>query len=547
MTTTATILRRAAIYERVSSEDQRERETIKTQQAELAQTLTEANGFGRLARYDDDGVSGKIPMALRPSGARLLADAARGLFEEVWVWRLDRLGRDDVDPLVVRRDLERLGVKVFSATEDISDPFIYHIYVAMAAQERRNFLARSSAGMNRAAQEGRYTGGIVPLGYRVEGHKQTARLVPSDNLMWSDWTEAALIQKIYHWMAMEGRTCPKVSRYLDSLGVPTAYARDNRQVRRGQRKERTQGCWRPGRIRSIITNPVYKGDLQYGRRSTKPGGREVISALVPPLVSPEVWEAAQQTLAQNRIISKNTERIYLLRSVIRCGGCGKTYVSCWGRGFVWYRCNGRLIDRSPIDQRCKAKSVRGPDLEELVWADVERFLRDPGDILEELSKEREMDSSAAVAEAERVSLGNALAGLHQRRKNAIDLNIRETISQEELDEHLKEITREQQGVAERLGELEGDLLQTEEPLGLDLLQELKTRLEAGLTDAQRQEVVQHLVKRITIHTQGERLRVLIEYRFPAVVNDHTGRGSVLRPALSRLDMLEADDPAMETT
>lgn len=69
-----------------------------------------------------------------------------------------------------------------------------------------------------------------------------------------------------------------------------------------------------------MTNTVYKGELKYGRRSTKPGGREVISASVPSLVSAEMWEVAQQTLAQNRIISENTERIYLLRSVIRWGG-----------------------------------------------------------------------------------------------------------------------------------------------------------------------------------------------------------------------------------
>ena len=114
-------------------------------------------------------------MALRPAGKRLLADAGRGLFDEVWVWKIDRLGRDDVDPLVVWRDLELLGIKVHSVTEGNSDPFMYHIHVAVAAQERRNFMARSATGMNRAAREGRYTGGIVPLGYLVEGRKQHAR------------------------------------------------------------------------------------------------------------------------------------------------------------------------------------------------------------------------------------------------------------------------------------------------------------------------------------------------------------------------------------
>ena len=131
---TTTTLRRVVTYERVSSEDQRERATIKTQQDELAVGLSKEPNVRLGTRYIDDGVSGTIPMALRPAGKRLLADAGRGLFDEVWVWKIDRLGRDDVDPLVVWRDLELLGIKVHSVTEGSSDPFMYHIHVAVAAQ-----------------------------------------------------------------------------------------------------------------------------------------------------------------------------------------------------------------------------------------------------------------------------------------------------------------------------------------------------------------------------------------------------------------------------
>jgi len=81
---------------------------------------------------------------------------------------------------------------------------------------------------------------------------------------------------------------------------------------------------------------------------------------------------------------------------------GRTYIGNWGRGFVWYRCNGKLNDRGPIDGRCPAQAIKGPDIESMVWDDIERFLRNPGDILDELTREREMDSGAAIAEAERL-------------------------------------------------------------------------------------------------------------------------------------------------
>ena len=535
---TTTTLRRVVTYERVSSEDQRERATIKTQQDELAVDLSKEPNVRLGTRYIDDGVSGTIPMALRPAGKRLLADAGRGLFDEVWVWKIDRLGRDDVDPLVVWRDLELLGIKVHSVTEGNSDPFMYHIHVAVAAQERRNFMARSATGMNRAAREGRYTGGIVPLGYLVEGRNQHARLVPSDKLIWGDWTEAELVRKIYHWLAIEGWSCPRIAEHLNILGVPTAYTNDDRLVRRGQRKERTQGLWRAGRIRNLVKNPVYRGELQYGRRSARPDGREVISASVPALVSEETWHAAQETLTRNRIMSKNTPRVYLLRSVCRCGGCRRFYVGSWGRGFPWYRCNGQLTDKGPKGERCPAKALKGPDIETVVWEDIERFLRDPGDILEELSREKEMDAGAAIAEAENLTLESAMVDLARRRKKAIDLNTRDRISDAELDELLAEIGREQEGVEKRLGELQDTLGEPEEPLDPDILEELQRRLDAGLDDALRQEVVRMLVKQITVHTEvepeGKKAKVLIEYRFPAVVNTSTGiRGELNYNTVSR--------------
>ena len=127
-----------------------------------------------------------------------------------------------------------------------------------------------AAGTSRAAREGRYCGGIVSLGYVVEGQKQHARLVPSDKIIGPDWTEADLVKKIYQWLAIEGWSCPRIADHLNGLQVPTAYTKDNRKVKkRGQRQQRTQGVWRAGRIRNLVANPVYMGQLQYGRRSTK--------------------------------------------------------------------------------------------------------------------------------------------------------------------------------------------------------------------------------------------------------------------------------------
>lgn len=78
MMTNTTATRRVATYERVSSEDQRDRETIKTQTDELARQLRQQPDVQLIERYSDDGISGTIPLAERPTGGRLMRDAAAG-------------------------------------------------------------------------------------------------------------------------------------------------------------------------------------------------------------------------------------------------------------------------------------------------------------------------------------------------------------------------------------------------------------------------------------------------------------------------------------
>ena len=83
---------RVALLLRVSSEEQREKETIELQEEFLEQYC----GLYELEVaeiYKDDGVSGTIPLHERPEGRRLLQDAAEGKFDAVLVYKLDRLGR----------------------------------------------------------------------------------------------------------------------------------------------------------------------------------------------------------------------------------------------------------------------------------------------------------------------------------------------------------------------------------------------------------------------------------------------------------------------
>ncbi len=504
-----------ATYARVSSDEQRERHTVLNQRAALDSSLGSQPSFVVFKHYEDDGVSGTIPLEDRPGGSALVRDARAGRFSQIWVVRADRLGRDELGLFHVRRLFDSLGISLHATDENIEDPFTYGIQAVVAAQERRKFLERSAEGMNRAAKEGRYTGGIVPLGYTVAGDRGARRLVPDDSPMWAGLSAADVVRRIYNHLAVDGWSCKRIADEFNSLGIPTAY----RRAGRGVRGKRTRETWHSGHVRNLVRNTVYKGVLQYGRRSSKPNGREVISARVAPLVSEDVWDASIATLKRNRIIPNNSRHTYLLRSssaapsaaspsaVPGPGGLATAATAPW-----------------PTAARSLASASAPPSrvisLETTVWSDVSRFLADPDDLIDELLAETPTTPrTRAVAEAERVSLIAARSAAQDRRTRAIDLYTRAKLSEVEFDAIAADVEQELKRLDERLADLEPEDDSLDDAVSEDVLAEIRERLDDDLSDAERREIVQLLVRRITVHTTlpdrgRKQVRVVIDYRFP---------------------------------
>ena len=83
---------RAAIYCRVSTDDQAERGTIDAQVYALRQTVPHW-GMEIVGEYLDDGYSGTLALEKRPKGLRLMDDAKAGKIDVVAFLKTDRLAR----------------------------------------------------------------------------------------------------------------------------------------------------------------------------------------------------------------------------------------------------------------------------------------------------------------------------------------------------------------------------------------------------------------------------------------------------------------------
>ena len=269
-----------AIYLRVSTEEQRERQSIETQR-EFAERYCALHQLAVFRVYADDGVSGTVPIELRQEGSQILVDARNRRFDQLLVYKLDRLGRDTRLILNAVADLETLGVRVRSMTEefDTGTPtgrLMLTLLSGFASHEREVFRERSVAGIRRLAETGAWLGGIVPYGYRRMGEKREAHLVIStDPIPGMAISEADVIRDIFRMATVERKSCHRIARRLNELRIPCAYVRDDRLVLQGKRRVRTAGVWHPGRIRAIVTNTTYKGIHEFGKRTES--NRPVIS------------------------------------------------------------------------------------------------------------------------------------------------------------------------------------------------------------------------------------------------------------------------------
>ena len=158
---------RLAIYARVSTEEQRDGQTIDSQITEL-EGFVHAKGWAIAGVYKDAGWSGSI-MA-RPELDRLRDNARAGRFQAVLINDVDRLARDVTHLGVIKRDLERHNVRVIfrklpSEVSPMSNLMV-NILGSFAEFERELITDRTRRGRRHKVEHRKqYLGSNTAYGY----------------------------------------------------------------------------------------------------------------------------------------------------------------------------------------------------------------------------------------------------------------------------------------------------------------------------------------------------------------------------------------------
>lgn len=150
--------KRAALYLRVSTGEQ----TTENQRLALTEEASR-RGWTIAREYEDAGISGAKGREKRPGLDSMLLDSAKGKFDVLMVWSLDRLGRSLVNLLEITRDLEACKVDLYCYQQSIDTTtpagrLFFHIVGAMAQYERELIRERTVAGIMRARSKGKHLG-----------------------------------------------------------------------------------------------------------------------------------------------------------------------------------------------------------------------------------------------------------------------------------------------------------------------------------------------------------------------------------------------------
>ncbi len=324
----------AVIYARYSSDRQRE-ESIEGQLRECTDYAMK-NNLTLLGTYVDRALSART--ADRPDFQRMIADSAKGLFDVVLVWKLDRFSRDRYDSAHYKHVLKKNNVRVISIKENISDGpegiILESMLEGYAEYYSAELAQKIRRGQHDNAMKCMNNGGNTPLGYYVD--KATGRLEV-------DPETAPYVQELF-------------ARYADGERLTVLQVE---MEERGLRSRRGN-AYTVSVLSNLLKNRKYIGEYKYGDVITPDG--------IPAIIDKELFERVQMRMAANKKAPARAKakEEYLLTTKLYCGDCGRLMAGESGKGnkkivYHYYKCSGAKRRLG-----CKKKAIKKHWIEEAV-------------------------------------------------------------------------------------------------------------------------------------------------------------------------------------
>ena len=324
-----------ALYCRLSKDDERlgESLSIETQKTILAQYAREHHLFP-IEFYIDDGYTGLN--FDRPDFQRMIDDIALGKIGTVITKDLSRLGRDHIQTgqyaeiYFPTHKVHYIAINDGFDSENQQSTIYASLKTAINEFYSRDTSVKIKASFRARAKQGKHHSVVPPYGYLKD---------PADkNNLIPDPETAPYIIKIYD-LVLQGWGNHRIRDYLREAKVPCPswihHSRGWLDKTSMFPTEESRYIWRPDTLRNIIRNPVYCGDLAYGKSETifktkkHPKTDEskwiIVQDTHEPLVPRDIWERATRLVSIKRQDYKTTVQnpTNLFNGILKCADCGK--------------------------------------------------------------------------------------------------------------------------------------------------------------------------------------------------------------------------------
>jgi site-specific DNA recombinase len=291
---------RAAIYVRVSSEEQVEGYSLEAQDW-AGRFYCDAHEWEIIEIYRDEGRSARTDdLARRPAFQQLLVDAEAGRFDVIVVHKLDRFSRNLRVTLETLERLQTCDTGFVSICEqmDFTTPIgkvVLATLAAFAQYYSDNLSSETKKGKAERKAQGLYNG-LLPFGVK----KNSVSIpVPDPE------TYPGLL--LAFEAAAKGTSDRDVAVLLNERGYRTS-------------GNRGSNLFTKDTVRPMLKNRFYLGELPDGAGGWRAGAHE-------PLLDDALFDAARQARerrATNPLPVKRQARVYSLSGLLRCQYCGGT-------------------------------------------------------------------------------------------------------------------------------------------------------------------------------------------------------------------------------
>ncbi|MHB1528683.1 MAG: recombinase family protein [Acidiferrobacteraceae bacterium] len=521
-------MKMAAIYARVSSQQQREEKTIASQTAALIEfAKTHELDVPKEWVFEDAGFSGAT--LERPGLERVRDLAAEGQIQVVLAYAPDRLSRKYAYQILLMEELARAGVETLfvNAPQGTSaeDQLLVQFQGMIAEYERAQILERSRRGKRHRARSGEVSVlSGAPYGYR---YIRKSDEVPASYLVLD--AEARVVQHVYEQYTVEGLSIGEIARRLNAEGIPT-------------RKQSAR--WERSVVWAMLRNPAYRGAAGFGK--TRGAGRlrvtralrrrggivscnsvgherppeEWIEIPVPALVSEERFARAQELLHDNKIRARRrTITPSVVQGLVSCQKCGyafsRTSTTTSARKIHYYKCIGSDRWRKLGGPVCdNGRLVRQDLLDQIVWAEVVRLLKDPALIQQELDRRLNAARASDPTKQRELQAQRELTRVAKSIERVLTAYQEDLLSLEQLRERMPSLRQREHTLR---AELQAIADQASDRAHFMRLAETLTAFLTRLRDAadtleliERQRIVRLVVKEILIGDD----RIVIRHSIP---------------------------------